>query len=52
MPEKPGPETVVPEVRRETPCRYSAEGRIRIVLEGLPGEDEVLPRHQATIAAW
>lgn len=33
------PEKVVQEIRRETRRRFSAEEKIRIVLEGLRGED-------------
>jgi transposase len=44
MRQKPGPEkepaeTVVKEIRRATRKHYSAEEKIRIVLEGLRGED-------------
>ena len=42
MRQKPGPhgtaEQQVNEIRRATPKRYSAEKKIRIVLEGLRGE--------------
>ena len=37
-PSKPGPEAKVREIRRRTRRRYSAEEKIRIVLEGLRGE--------------
>jgi transposase len=37
-PPKPGPEATVREIRRKTRRRYSAEEKIRIVLEGLRGE--------------
>lgn len=37
-PRKPGPEATVREIRRKTRRRYSAEEKIRIVLEGLRGE--------------
>ena len=38
---KPPAETVVKEIRRATRKRYSAEDKIRIVLEGLRGEDSL-----------
>lgn len=41
MAEKPGPEAQVREVRRRTRRRYSAEEKIRIVLEGLKGEESI-----------
>src|SRR5512139_1233818 len=41
MGEKPGPEARVREIRRKTRRRYSAEERIRIVLEGLKGEASI-----------
>jgi transposase len=46
MRQKPGPaqepaETVVKEIRRATRKHYSAEEKIRIVLEGLRGEDSI-----------
>jgi transposase-like protein len=43
MPEKgkPGPEAIIREVRRKTRRRYSAEEKIRIVLEGLRGEESI-----------
>ena len=34
-------EAVVREIRRKTRRRYSAEERIRIVLEGLKGEESI-----------
>jgi transposase len=40
-PEKEPAETVVKEIRRATRKHYSAEERIRIVLEGLRGEDSI-----------
>ena len=39
--EKVSAEQVVREIRRETRRKYSAEEKIRIVLEGLRGEDSV-----------
>jgi transposase len=36
-----GPEKVVEEIRRKTRRRFSAEEKIRIVLEGLRGEESV-----------
>ena len=41
MPENPGPESVVREIRRRTRRRFSAEEKIRIVLEGLKGEESI-----------
>jgi transposase len=46
MRQKPGPakepaETVVKDIRRATRKHYSAEEKIRIVLEGLRGEDSI-----------
>ena len=46
MRQKPGPaqepaEIVVKEIRRATRKHYSAEEKIRIVLEGLRGEDSI-----------
>ena len=41
MVEKPGPEAQVREIRRRTRHRYSAEEKIRIVLEGLKGEESI-----------
>ena len=40
-PEKEQAETVVKEIRRATRKHYSAEEKIRIVLEGLRGEDSI-----------
>ena len=47
MGQKPGPtkqpaEQVVKDIRRATRKHYSAEEKIRIVLEGLRGEDSIL----------
>jgi transposase len=42
MPGTPsGPESVVREIKRKTRKRYSAEEKIRIVLEGLKGEASI-----------
>ena len=41
MSEKRDPERVVREIKRKTRRRFSAEEKIRIVLEGLKGEDTV-----------
>ena len=41
MSRKPGPESVVREIRRKTRRRYSSEEKIRIVLEGLKGEESI-----------
>ena len=35
------PESVVREIRRKTRRKYSSEGKIRIVLEGLRGEEGI-----------
>ena len=39
---KPSPESVVREIRRNTRRKYSAEEKIRIVLEGLKGEASIV----------
>jgi transposase len=39
--EKVSAEQVVRDIRRETRRKYSAEDKIRIVLEGLRGEDSI-----------
>ena len=41
MERKTSPESVVREIRRKTRKNYSAEEKIRIVLEGLRGEDSI-----------
>jgi transposase len=41
MAQKPAVEARVREIRRQTRRRYSAEEKIRIVLEGLKGEESV-----------
>jgi transposase len=41
MNEKVSAEKAVKDIRRETRKRYSAEEKIRIVLEGLRGEDSI-----------
>ncbi len=38
---KPGPESIVREIKRRTRRKYSAEEKIRIVLEGLRGEQSI-----------
>jgi transposase len=38
---KPSPESIVREIRRKTRRKYSAEEKIRIVLEGLRGEKSI-----------
>ena len=38
-PDRPSAEKAVRDIRRATRRRYSAEDKIRIVLEGLRGED-------------
>jgi transposase len=38
---KSSPETIVREIRRRTRRKYSAEEKIRIVLEGLRGEQSI-----------
>ena len=40
-PEKEPAETVIKEIRRATRKHYSADEKIRIVLEGLRGEDSI-----------
>jgi len=39
MPRQTNPESVVREIKRKTRRRYSSEEKIRIVLEGLRGEE-------------
>jgi transposase len=41
MSRKSDPESVVREIRRKTRRRYSSEEKIRIVLEGLKGEESI-----------
>lgn len=41
MPRKPSAEKTVRDIRRATRKRYSSEEKIRIVLEGLRGEDSI-----------
>ena len=41
MDRKTSPESVVREVRSKTRKKYSAEEKIRIVLEGLRGEESI-----------
>ena len=41
MSRKSDPEAVVREIRRKTRRRFSAEEKIRIVLEGLKGEESI-----------
>jgi transposase len=41
MSEKRDPEKVVREIKRKTRRKYSAEEKIRIVLEGLRGEESI-----------
>ena len=41
MNKKREPERVVREIKRKTRRRFSAEEKIRIVLEGLKGEDTI-----------
>lgn len=38
---KPSPESIVREIKRKTHRKYSAEEKIRIVLEGLRGEQSI-----------
>lgn len=40
-PEKPPAEQVIKDIRRATRRHFSAEDKIRIVLEGLRGEDSI-----------
>jgi len=41
MPRKSDPEAVVREIRRKTRKKYTSEEKIRIVLDGLKGEDSI-----------
>ena len=53
MSKKRGPERVVREIKRKTRRRFSAEEKIRIVLEGLKGEEIPLgARIVGVIDAW
>ena len=45
MKRKDGVEKKVREIRRKTRKRYSAEEKIRIVLEGLRGEESIAAKH-------
>ncbi len=38
---KPSPDSIVGEIKRKTRRKYSAEEKIRIVLEGLRGEESI-----------
>jgi transposase len=38
---KPSPDSIVREIKRKTRRKYSAEEKIRIVLEGLRGEQSI-----------
>jgi len=44
MPEKDSAEKAVRDIRRKTRRKFSAEEKIRIVLEGLRGEESVILR--------
>jgi transposase len=41
MPKRTNPESVVREIKRKTRRKYSSEEKIRIVLEGLRGEESI-----------
>jgi len=41
MPKRTDPESVVREIKRKTRRRFSSEEKIRIVLEGLRGEESI-----------
>ena len=41
MRKQPGPEKVVREIKRQTRRKFSSEEKIRIVLEGLRGEESI-----------
>ena len=38
---KSGPEAIVREIKRNTRRKFTAEEKIRIILEGLRGEDSI-----------
>jgi len=38
---KKGPESIVREIKRKTRRKFTSEEKIRIVLEGLRGEDSI-----------
>ena len=46
MQESPDPQAVVREIRRRTRRKFSAEEKIRIVLEGLKGEESSARIHR------
>jgi transposase len=50
--QNPGPEAVVKEIRRQTRRKFTAEEKIRIVLEGLKGEASIaeLCRREGIVA--
>ena len=50
MSKQPGPEKIVREIKRQTRRRFSSEEKIRIVLEGLRGEESIaeLCRREST----
>ena len=41
VPQKPSAEKTIKDIRRKTRKKYSAEEKIRIVLDGLRGEDSI-----------
>jgi transposase len=47
MEKKETAEKAVREIRRKTRRRFSAEEKIRIVIEGLRGEESIASRHSA-----
>ena len=49
MGKEASPERVVQEIRRKTRRRFSAEEKIRIVLEGLRGEESIATSCFATM---
>ena len=48
MTQRRDPESIIREIKRKTRCKFSSEEKIRIVLEGLRGEEAIaeLCRHE------
>ena len=49
---KASADKTVRDIRRRTRSRYSAEDKIRIVLEGLRGEDSIAVLRQINVDFW
>ena len=46
------PESVVREIKRKTRRKFNSEEKIRIVLEGLKGEDSIAARRTRNIICY